>query len=103
MIINTSTKTSSLLLQQQIQLRENALEQAKLLVEYKRVVAHYESHQTEKSGAGLFSIFVSLLAEPLSRTGAARTDTDHLTIELVLHLFRNILSAEPILHSKSVT
>lgn len=39
------------------------------------------------------SIFVSLLAEPLSRTGSARSDEDHLTIELVLHLLRNLLSA----------
>lgn len=47
---------------------------------------------------GLLSIFVSLLVEPLSRTGSARTDDDHLTIELILHLFRNLLSAgDPIL------
>jgi Timeless protein. len=41
----------------------------------------------------LLTIFISLLAEPLSKTGLARTPEDHLTIELILHLFRNLLCA----------
>ena len=63
-------------------------------------MTHHSSHlQSRKSGTegGLLSVFVSLLAEPLSKTGTFRTSTDHLTIELVLHLFRNLLSAEPLL------
>ena len=99
-IIDPSNKTSSSLLRQQIQLRENALEQAQLLLDYKRLIAHHVSHHSRRPGTGLLSIFVSLLAEPLSRSGASRTDTDHLTIELVFHLFRNLLSAEPLLNSK---
>jgi timeless len=47
------------------------------------------------------SIFVSLLAEPLSKT--QRSDTDHLTIELVLHLFRNLLNADFILKASTET
>jgi len=43
------------------------------------------------------SVFVALLAEPLSRTGTSRTDADHLAIELVLHLVCNLLRAEPLL------
>ena len=73
---------------EQIKLRENALQQSDLLMEYKRAFCHKE---------GLLGIFVSLLAEPLSKTGTARTELDHLTIELVLHLFRNLLSAQPLL------
>lgn len=102
MIIDTSSKSKASVVKQQIKLRENALEQAQLLMEYKRVVLHHPSHHKKgKEGTGLLSIFVSLLAEPLSRSGASRTDSDHLTIELVLHLFRNLLSAEPLLNSKS--
>jgi len=98
---------------EQIRLRENALKQAETLMEYKRAICRHSSHlatsaqQLRKKkgnsggGDGILSIFVSLLAEPLSRTGTARTETDHLTIELVLHLFRNLLSAEPILHSSA--
>ena len=88
---------------EQIKLRENAIAQSNLLTEYKRMFVHHPSHrrqskesrkpiQPEEEG-GLMSIFVSLLAEPLSRTGSARSDEDHLTIELVLHLLRNLLSA----------
>jgi timeless len=69
-----------------------------MLMEYKRAICHHKSHLgPKKEQGGLLSIFVSLLAEPLSKTGTARTDEDHLTIELVLHLFRNLLSAEPML------
>ena len=64
-----------------------------MLMEYKRAF----THSATKGDDGLLSIFVSLLAEPLSKTGASRTEMDHLTIELVLHLFRNLLSAEPLL------
>jgi len=77
-------------------------------MEYKRLFLHHPSHIRHSSksnepgddssgGGGLLSVFVSLLADPLSRTGSSRTDADHLTIELVLHLFRNLLSAEPIM------
>ncbi len=65
---------------------------------------HHPSHRRKKSKkgdseeGGLLSVFVSLLAEPLSKTGLARTTEDHLTMELVLHLFRNLLCAgDPIL------
>eukprot|EP00957_Ditylum_brightwellii_P190225 14479646-Ditylum_brightwellii.AAC.1 len=89
-----------------------------MLVDYKRTFVHHPSHiaksksgkggpgakksprgqdDKQEEGGGLLSIFVSLLAEPLSKTGTERTDADHLTIELVLHLFRNLLSAEPIM------
>lgn len=99
-IIDTSGRADPALLRHQMQLRENALEQARLLVEYKRIIVDHASHHSEKQGTGLLSIFVSLLAEPLSRSGASRTEADHLTIELVLHLFRNLLAAEPILNGK---
>ena len=89
-------------IKEQIKLRENALAQSEMLMEYKRAITHHNSHLHDQKG-GLLSIFVSLLAEPLSKTGTARTDTDHLTIELVLHLFRNLLSAEPILKGKCVS
>ena len=99
MVIDTSGKASQAIVQEQIKLRENALEQAELLMEYKRAVAHHSSH-CKQEGNGLLSVFVSLLAEPLSRSGSSRTDADHLTIELVLHLVRNLLSADPLLNSK---
>eukprot|EP00980_Cylindrotheca_fusiformis_P017599 scaffold5517_cov135-Cylindrotheca_fusiformis.AAC.29 len=104
MIIDTSSKSNRSVVQEQIKLRENALEQAQLLMEYKRIFSHHPSHhRQETEGSGLLSIFVSLLAEPLSRVGASRTDEDHLTIELVLHLFRNLLSAEPLLNTSTDT
>lgn len=80
-------------------MRENALQQAAVLLDYKRAFCHHPSHLGPKreDEGGILSVFVSLLAEPLSRTGNARTDADHLTIELVLHLFRNLLAAEPLL------
>jgi timeless len=98
---------------EQISIRQNAIQQANALVQYKKAfcVRHHHHqppqprdqgnhHPKSKKpnngggGGGVLSIFVSLLAEPLSRTGNARTDTDHLTIEIVLHLFRNLLAAD---------
>jgi timeless len=96
MIIDSSKSMAK----EQIKLRENALEQADMLMEYKRAVAHHSSHSPANKDGGMLSVLVSLLAEPLSKSGASRTDTDHLTIELVLHLVRNLLSAEPLLNSK---
>jgi timeless len=95
----------SLVAQNQKKLRDNALEQVQQLMEYKRLFTFHSSHNkrntsNKKGGTGLLSIFVSLLAEPLSKSGASRTDADHLTIELVLHLIRNLLAAEPLLNSK---
>ena len=114
MIIDTaSPKSDPAIIAQQIKLRSNALEQAEQLMEYKRMVTFHPSHHHQKKKnnkkggdrnkggtTGLLSIFVSLLAEPLSRSGASRTDADHLTIELVLHLIRNLLSSQPLLNSK---
>jgi timeless len=111
-IDTTSPKSDPNVVVQQIKIRENALQQAERLMEYKRFVTFHPSHHHTKKqnsnnnnkdragGTGLLSIFVSLLAEPLSKSGASRTDADHLTIELVLHLIRNLLSAEPVLNSK---
>ncbi|KAL3919469.1 MAG: hypothetical protein SGILL_003737 [Bacillariaceae sp.] len=101
-----------LLVAQQQKIRDNALEQAQQLMEYKRLMAFHPSHHRKvggkdsdkkEKGTGLLSIFVSLLAEPLSKSGASRTDADHLTIELVLHLIRNLLSAEPLLNTSATT
>ena len=91
-------------IREQKKIRENAIAQSDMLMEYKRSIVHHASHRQSSSSSssdegGVLSIFVSLLAEPLSKTGTKRTDADHLTIELVLHLFRNILSTEPILKS----
>lgn len=102
------------MIQEQKKLRANALAQSELLMEYKRAIVHHPSHRQNNSSkltkagsanankkeGGLLSIFVSLLAEPLSKAGTKRTDADHLTIELVLHLFRNILSADPIVKGR---
>lgn len=97
---------------EQIKLRNNGLRQSEMLMDYKRLFVHHPTHlrrsdqnsrgqegdeDGEDGGNSLLSILVSLLADPLSRTGSSRTDADHLTIELVLHLFRNLLSAEPIM------
>lgn len=98
-------------IEEQIKLRDNAIEQANLLKEYKQLFVHHPSHRInattnnnkskynkQDSGGGLLSIFVSLLTEPLSRTGMMRSNDDHLTVELILHLFRNLLCAgEPLL------
>lgn len=69
------------------------------MTEYKRAFVHHVSHRNAVSEGphndkgGLFSIFVSLLTIPLAKTGVSRTSEDHLIIELVLHLFRNLLCA----------
>jgi timeless len=100
--VSSNTTIFFSFIKEQIKLRENALAQADLLVEYKRAICHHSSHLgPKKEQGGLLSIFVSLLAEPLSKTGTERTDEDHLTIELVLHLFRNLLAAEPLLITSS--
>ena len=70
-----------------------------MLMEYKRLITHHPSHR--KGGDGLLSVLVSLLAEPLSKSGSSRSDTDHLTIELVLHFLRNTLCAEPLMKGKT--
>ncbi len=100
------------MIEEQIKLRDNAIAQANLLKEYKQLFVHHPSHRINNNtnnnkskhnkqgstGGGLLSIFVSLLTEPLSRTGMMRSDDDHLTVELILHLFRNLLCAgEPLL------
>lgn len=106
MIIDTaSSKADPAVVAQQIKLRQNALAQAEQLMEYKRLITFHSSNyekkkSKKKKGTGILSVFVSLLAEPLSKSGASRTDADHLTIELVLHLIRNLLSAHPLLNSK---
>jgi timeless len=85
--------------QEQIKLRENALKQAETLMDYKRAFCYHPSHikSNQNDEGGVLSIFVSLLAEPLAKQGTSRTENDHLTIELVLHLFRNLLQAEPLM------
>ncbi|KAI2510180.1 negative regulation of DNA replication [Fragilaria crotonensis] len=93
-------KYSEETIKEQIKLRENALAQSEMLMEFKRAMTHHPSHSGGKGG-GLFSVFVSLLAEPISKTGSARSDMDHLTIELVLHLFRNLLTAEPLIKNSA--
>ena len=105
-VINPKAKTKSAagkdihdkVVQEQIWLRENAIQQADLLLEYKK--AFCQVHNQSKTGQGLFSIFVSLLAEPLGKTGR-RTDEDHIVIELILHLFCNLLRAQPLFASGS--
>ncbi|KAL3792192.1 hypothetical protein HJC23_009656 [Cyclotella cryptica] len=110
-----SGKVDESVIQEQIKLRENAIAQSDLLMDYKRMIVEHPSHryafrqpikpsksrhnedandttELEREG-GLLSIFTSLLAEPLSTTN--RTASDHLQIELVLHFVRNILSIQP--------
>jgi timeless len=100
--LNKTSFCFTSVIKEQIKLRENALQQTETLMEYKRAFCHHPSHiGAPKKNGGVLSVFVSLLAEPLSRTGTARTDADHLTIELVLHLFRNLLSMDPILHTSA--
>ncbi|KAL7468160.1 hypothetical protein ACHAXS_008379 [Conticribra weissflogii] len=110
-----SGKVDDGVIREQIILRDNAIAQSNLLMEYKKIFVRHPSHhyafksnhasksskQTKaqksvKQQPGLFSIFTSLLATPLSKTGSSRTTTDHHTIELVLHLFRNLLSISPL-------
>ena len=106
--------TKNSVIQEQIILRDNAIAQSDLLMEYKKLFIRHSSHhyafhnntnqheghvtegENSNKGTGLLSIFTSLLAEPLSKTGSSRTSADHLTIELVLHLIRNLLSIAPI-------
>ena len=109
--------TKNSVIQEQIILRDNAIAQSDLLMEYKKLFIRHSSHHyafhnnanqheghaaeqgdssSNNKGTGLLSIFTSLLAEPLSKTGSSRTSADHLTIELVLHLIRNLLSIAPI-------
>ena len=116
MTINLERASYSVI-QEQIVLRDNAIAQSDLLMEYKKMFVRHPSHhyifqndptnsklpmkedtphQSTMQGTGLLSLFTSLLADPLSRTGSSRTSTDHLTIELVLHLIRNLLSIYPI-------
>jgi hypothetical protein len=110
------TSNDDSVVQEQILLRENAIEQSDLLMEYKQLFVKHPSHHyafknnygavgggqgkanasNDGSGTGLLSIFTSLLAEPLSKTGSSRTSSDHLTIELVLHLIRNLLCISPL-------
>lgn len=116
MSLVTRNRYENSVIQEQIILRDNAIAQSDLLMEYKKLFIRHSSHhyafhnnanqheghaaeQGESSnnkGTGLLSIFTSLLAEPLSKTGSSRTSSDHLTIELVLHLIRNLLSIAPI-------
>jgi timeless len=81
-------------------------------MEYKKMFVRHSSHhyafqnqkdkknktnnESKSEGTGLLSVFTSLLAEPLSKMGSSRTSADHLTIELVLHLIRNLLSITPL-------
>ena len=74
-------------------LKDNALDQAQRLLDYKAAFL-------DSKNRGALKIIVSLLTEPLARTGSARTETDHMTIELVLHLIRNLLSAGHVSESK---
>ena len=96
-------------IEEQIVLRNNAIAQSELLMEYKKLFVRHSSHhyalqhKTHKAkqgegmnGTGLLSIFTSLLAEPLSKTGTARTASDHHIIELILQLINNLLSITPI-------
>mmetsp|Transcript_15769 Transcript_15769/g.23211 ORF Transcript_15769/g.23211 Transcript_15769/m.23211 type:complete len:995 (-) Transcript_15769:952-3936(-) len=96
-------KYSEQVVKQKIKERENALAQSEMLMDLKRAVVHHPSHSksAENNQGGLLSVFVSLLAEPISKTGSSRNEMDHLTIELVLHLFRNLLAAEPLMKSST--
>ena len=109
-----SGKVDDAVLAAQRTLRDNALAQADLLVEYKALFVRHPSHRhafrTDADGdrrpgataapagrgRGLLATFTGLLAEPLARIGSARTAEDHLAIELVLHLVRNLLSIAPL-------
>jgi timeless len=79
--------TNLSLIAQQVELRENALKQSHQLLDYQRLLCRHRD---------VWSVWVSLLAEPLSRS--RRTEADHLTIEVLLHLIRNLLAAQPLFH-----
>ena len=113
----TESKNHDKVVHEQIRLRENAIQQANLLFDYKKAFcrAHHQHHHpsslphtgqepprgdssgssSSSSNGSLFSVLVSLLAEPLSRT-SRRSEEDHLAIELVLHLFTNLVRAQPL-------
>ena len=76
-----------------VRIKENALDQAQKLLDYKAAFL-------DSKHSGALRIIVSLLMEPLARTGSARTESDHMTIELVLHLIRNLLSAGCVSYNK---
>ncbi|KAL7579365.1 hypothetical protein ACA910_014038 [Epithemia clementina (nom. ined.)] len=82
--------------QEQIWLRENAIEQANLLVEYKKAFCRVHSNTKKQGKASLFTIFVSMLAEPLGRTSSKRSAEEDAVMELVLYLFINLLRAQPL-------
>mmetsp|Transcript_11015 Transcript_11015/g.24276 ORF Transcript_11015/g.24276 Transcript_11015/m.24276 type:complete len:942 (+) Transcript_11015:424-3249(+) len=71
-------------------LRSVAVEQTTSLMELKKLFAYDRL---------ALRAFVSLLSGPLGRTGSLRSEEDHLTIELVLHLIRNLLGSKRILHA----
>ena len=96
-------KTESSVIQEQMKLRENAIQQSEMLMQYKRLIVQHDNRKRKSSGTTFLSIIVSLLSEPLARTGSARTDSDHLTIELILHLIRNLLSAVPVLRGEKLS
>ena len=50
---------------------------------------------------GLLEVFVDLMQVPLSKTEQKRDDKDNSTIELVLHLIRNLLCAEPVVKNST--
>ena len=112
MVLNPKA-TESAIIKEQITLRENGIKQSEMLMQYKKLIVQHDSavrrSRSKRKGSNdggksntFLSIIVSLLSEPLARTGSARTDSDHLTIELVLHLIRNLLNAEPVMRGKSI-
>ena len=105
----TLTDWNDRVIKEQRLLRDNAIAQSDMLMEYKKLFVRHSSHHyvfqnqrkqggdnKNKGGTGILSIFTTLLHEPLSKIGTARTTQDHLTIELILHLFRNLLAITPI-------
>ena len=91
-----SQQNDQMVLQEQIWLRENAIQQANLLMDYKKAFCRAHQHlQHNQEAPSLFKIFVSLLAEPLGRP-LRRTEQDHAVMELVLYLFIYLLKAQPL-------
>ena len=84
----------SRVIQEQVKLRDNALQQAAQLLEYKRLLA--------QSNTNFIGILVSLLAAPLAQA-RRRTEEEHLQIEIVLHLIRNLLQARSVLRDTNDT
>ncbi len=91
----------SRVIQQQIKLRENAIAQSNVILDYKRAVLQANAAETKdstkkyKKTPTILSTIVALLAEPLAKK--RKTEADHLVIELVLHFIRNLLCAEPVI------